>query len=254
MGLGKFIGGAIGWAAGGPIGAFMGMFLGGLIDSFTLGDDTKQLPPNPNQRRRTTNQRQRHTTKDDFNVSLLILSAAVMKADGNPLKSELQFVKKYLIGQLGRVEALEYVKLLQQILNKNIDLRPVCIQIQQNMQHSLRLQLVHYLFGIAMANDHMHSRELDVIRRISSYLRISKADFESMKNMFIKSKESAYKILEITKSATNDEIKKAYRKMARKYHPDKVAHLGESHSKAAKEKFQEIQQAYEDLKKERRIN
>ncbi len=250
MSIGKLIGGAIGWAAGGPIGAFMGMILGGLFDGFTLSEE------NPQARRvgGDWNPRQRVTSRDDFNISLLILSAAVMRADGTPLKSELNYVKSYLTGQFGKDKATEYIRILREILKKNFELRSVCLQIQVSMQHPLRLQLIHYLFGIANANNHIHPRELEVISRIATYLRISKADYNSIMSMFVKSSTSAYKILEITKKASNDEVKKAYRKMARKYHPDKVVHLGEEHQKAATEKFQKIQQAYEDIKKERRMN
>ena len=72
--------------------------------------------------------------------------------------------------------------------------------------------------------------------------------------MFYNSKDNAYKILEIDKSASVDEIKAAYRKMAKKYHPDKVAHLGEEHRKGAEEKFRQVQEAYELLQKELRFN
>ena len=71
--------------------------------------------------------------------------------------------------------------------------------------------------------------------------------------MFYKEVDSAFKILEIEKSATDLEVKKAYRKMALKFHPDKVAHLGEDHQKAAREKFQKVQEAYEQICKERDI-
>jgi DnaJ like chaperone protein len=80
---------------------------------------------------------------------------------------------------------------------------------------------------------------------------ISEKDFESIKAMFFKDTKSAYKILEITPDASDEELKKAYRKMAIKYHPDKVSHLGEDVQKAAKEKFQQLNAAYEAIKKER---
>ena len=63
--------------------------------------------------------------------------------------------------------------------------------------------------------------------------------------------ESAYQILEITSTATNEEVKKAYRKMAIENHPDKVGHLGEDIRKAAEEKFTQINVAYEKIKKQR---
>jgi len=64
----------------------------------------------------------------------------------------------------------------------------------------------------------------------------------------------AYKSLEIEPTATDDEIKKAYRKMAKKYHPDLVNELGEDVKKSATEKFRSINEAYESLKKQRGIS
>ena len=80
---------------------------------------------------------------------------------------------------------------------------------------------------------------------------ISNDDFESIKAMFYKDSSSAYKILEISKDSTNDEIIKAYRKMAAKFHPDKVHHLGEEFQKIAEEKFKTLNDAYGQIKKER---
>ena len=71
--------------------------------------------------------------------------------------------------------------------------------------------------------------------------------------MFYKDSESAYKILEIEKSATDKEIKTAYRKMVKKHHPDKVKHLGDAHLKGAEEKFLKIQEAYETIKQKRKF-
>lgn len=82
-------------------------------------------------------------------------------------------------------------------------------------------------------------------------LRLSKADFESIKAMFVDQVGGAYKILEINKSDSDQKVKKAYRDLAKKHHPDKVQHLGEAYVKAAQEKFQKIQKAYERIKAER---
>ena len=76
-------------------------------------------------------------------------------------------------------------------------------------------------------------------------------DFESIKAMFFKNPDSAYKILEIERSATDAEIKTAYRTMAKKYHPDKLQHMDEVYQKGAEEKFRKVQEAYEQLQKER---
>eukprot|EP01090_Pellita_catalonica_P016622 TRINITY_DN480_c0_g1_i3.p1 TRINITY_DN480_c0_g1~~TRINITY_DN480_c0_g1_i3.p1 ORF type:complete len:123 (-),score=25.49 TRINITY_DN480_c0_g1_i3:123-491(-) len=122
------------------------------------------------------------------------------------------------------------------------------------MSHATRLQLLHFLFGIAKADGQVTSVEEEEIRKIASYLYINEYDYSSIKAMFYDESDSAYKMLEITKESTNDEVKKAYRRMAKKYHPDKLQNLGEEHKKGAKEKFQKIQAAYEQIKKERGIS
>jgi DnaJ like chaperone protein len=121
------------------------------------------------------------------------------------------------------------------------------------MAYAARLQLLHYLFGVAMADNVGHPDEIRMIERIAGYLGISSSDFTSIKAMFIRDIDSAYKILEISPDASDEEIKKAYRRMALKYHPDKVGNLGPDIQKSANEKFQQLNQAYEDIKRRRGI-
>ncbi|MGY6562630.1 MAG: TerB family tellurite resistance protein [Luteibaculaceae bacterium] len=249
---GKWIGGGLGWAFGGPIGALIGFAIGTMFDNTetqikgTAGFDGSPFQQNQAQRH--------HTAAGDFSASLLILSAAVMKADGKVLKSELDYVKTFLIRQFGESNTRYLLQMLKEFLNRDIPVREVCEQVRYNMEHPLRLQLLHYLFGIAQADGSVSKTEVDVIEQIATKLGISHKDFESIKAMFFKDSESAYKILEVEPSASSDEIKKAYRKMAMKYHPDKVAALGEEFRLAAEEKFQKVQDAYETLKKERGFN
>ena len=122
------------------------------------------------------------------------------------------------------------------------------------MPHSERLQIIHYLFGISKADGHVDELELNTIATIANYLNVSSADFNSLKAMYFKDINSDYKILEIEANAGDEDVKKAYRKMAVKFHPDKVAALGEEVQKAAKEKFQKVQQAYENIKKQRGLS
>jgi DnaJ like chaperone protein len=236
---GKWLGGGLGWVLGGPIGGLLGFIAGSMLDSFTVIKQQTFLPGT--------------TTGGDFFVSLLVLSAAVMKADRKVLKSELDFVRHFFSQQLGAARSQQYMLLLRDILQKEYSLHDVCEQIRHFMEMPLRLQMLHYLFGIAQADGHVDASEVEVIRKISNYLGIAPSDYESIKAMFVKDSKSAYKILEITSDANDEEVKKAYRRMALKYHPDKVSHLGEEVQKAAKEKFQKLNNAYETIKKERGI-
>jgi len=239
--FGKWLGSGLGWAFGGPLGGVLGFALGSLFDASDVkndGQNTLGLSST------------RHDT-GDFTVSLLVLSAAVMKSDGKTLKSELDFVKKFLASQFGEERAQEQLLILKEILKQEIPLQDVCLQIKQFMPHSQRLQIIHYLFGISKADGHVHELELQTIQTIANYLGVRAADFESLKAMYFRDTNSDYKILEIEPTVGDDEVKKAYRKMAVKFHPDKVAALGEEVQKAANEKFQKVQQAYENIKKQR---
>ena len=191
--------------------------------------------------------------KRDFNVTLLVLSAAVMKADGNVKKSELDYVKRFFLQNFGQERAENYIKMLREILEKDYNIYEVSQQVGRYMDYSSRLQLLHYLFGIANADGAISQEEQSVINTISDYMGITTSDFQSVKAMFIKETDSAYKILGIDPSATDEEVKRAYREMAKKNHPDLVSNLGDEVRKAAEKKFQEINAAYEAIKKQRGI-
>lgn len=258
MNFSKWIGASLGWSFGGPIGAIIGLVLGSIADAISQGDfgrflgegDTTQTG-----RQRSTYNTPRQETPQtkpgDFEVSLLILASVVIKADGIQDQRELDFVRQHFVGMYGTERANHAFKLFKGINQQQIPVRQVCLQIQQMMDHPSRLQLLHFLFGIAKADGMVTDNEMTQIYTISGYLGINSRDFESIKAMFYNSSDNAYKILEIDKNASVDEIKAGYRKMAKKYHPDKVIHLGEEHRKGAEEKFRQVQGAYEKLQKER---
>lgn len=240
---GKWIGGGLGWALGGPIGAVLGFVFGSMFDSMQAG--TYEYRP-PESRPRTQS--------GDFSAVLLILSAAVMKADGRVLKSELEYVRKFFLQNFGEAVTRQKMLLLRELLKQNIDLAEVGSQIKAYMAYPEKLQLLHFLFGISSSDGQEHPIEVHTIHNISKLIGISDPDFQSIRSMFIKDTGYAYRILEISAEATDEEVKKAYRKMALKYHPDKVSHLGEDVQNAAKEKFQELNAAYNTIKKQRGLS
>jgi len=234
---GKWVGGGLGFAFGGPIGALLGIALGSVFDGM---DSAKYA--------------YRGTPRGDFAMSLLVLSAAVMKADQKVLRSELEYVRSFFIRQFGEQEGNQLVQMLREILKQEINIPEISSQVGQYMDYSSRLQILHYLFGIASADNAYHPDEVAVIERIAGYMGVSSSDFLSIKAMFVKNPSWAYDVLEITKDATNDEVKKSYRELAKKHHPDKVGHLGEDIHRAATEKFQKINAAYDEIKKQRGMN
>ena len=184
-------------------------------------------------------------------MSLLVLVAAVMKADGKVSKAELNYVKAYFIKTFGEEAASEAVLLLRDILKQNIPVDQVGWQIKQNMDYASRLHLIHLLYGISKADGRIDQVEINLIHYIANRIGVTTKDERSIRAMFVEEVDSAYKILEISQNASEDEIKTAYRKMAMKYHPDKVSHLGDEFQKEAKEKFQKVNEAYEKIKSER---
>jgi DnaJ like chaperone protein len=165
----------------------------------------------------------------------------------------LDYVKAFFVRQFGIEGSERYILLLRDVLKQEVRTDEVAAQIKGFMEYSSRLQLVHFLFGIAGADGRFSDTEVNLIQQISRQLGLSLGDYTSIKAMFVKDSSSAYQILGLTPSATDDEVKKAYRQMAVLHHPDKVGHLGEDVQHAAKEKFQQINAAYDQIKKERGI-
>jgi len=175
----------------------------------------------------------------------------VMKADKVIKKAELDFVKNFFVRNFGEAKAQQALLMLRDVLKKEIPAREVCEQMRINLDYASKLQMLHYMYGIAASDGEIHPDEIAVIRQMAQWMGVKQSDYVSIHAMFVGDEDAAYKILEIEKSATDDEVKKAYRSMAVKYHPDKVAHLGEDVQRAAKEKFQKLQEAYETVKKQR---
>src|SRR5699024_8802966 len=123
--------------------------------------------------------------------------------------------------------------------------------LKQRTRYESRLQIIHFLFSIADADGHVSEAEIRMINEISGYMGVYPNDFSSIKAMFFKNPDSAYKILEIDRNASVSEIKAAHRKMVKKYHPDKLQHLDEAHRRGGEEKFKKVKEAYEQIRKEK---
>jgi DnaJ like chaperone protein len=178
----------------------------------------------------------------------LSLSALIIKADGVVQKKELDFVRSFFIGQYGKDRADSIFRTFNtQIKKENQHLDQLTRVFVQQTPYETRLQILHFLFGVANADGHISDVELQKLSQIASGMQLRLPDFDSIKAMFVKNTDNAYKILEIDSNANQDDIKKAYRKMAKKYHPDKLLGQDPAMIKGAEEKFREVQKAYEIL-------
>ncbi len=233
MSLGKWVGIGAGWFFAGPIGAIIGYYIG---KSFFDGKNDQAKA---------------------YELSLLILSSLVIKSDGKIVEAELDYVKKFFVKTFGVQKANKYFQIFNKLNKQSLSnqLRPVCQQLTSYVNHASRLQIIHFLFGVSASDNEIHSSETELIKKIAGYLNINQYDFESIKSMFLNqgsnSLDKWFSILEIDKSASNEEIKKAHRKMVIKYHPDKLQGVSEDIKKLAEEKFLLVQEAYENIMKGR---
>ena len=246
MSVSMWILGGLGFVVGGPIGALLGVVLGSLFDGAV--NLAKGLPEAEETENAGSNTR--HTTPGDVRVSFLVLIACVMKADGRVLKSEVNFIKPYLIKLYGEEGAKQALQLLKKLLEQEIDYIAVCNQIKQHINYSTRLELVHLLLELAHVDEQYAEAERTMLLRIAANLGVSQYDYNSLEALYKKTQDPnwAYAVLEIEPTASDEEVKKAYRRMAMKYHPDKVATAGEEIKQKATEKFRAVNEAYEHIK------
>ncbi|MDG2371981.1 MAG: TerB family tellurite resistance protein [Flavobacteriaceae bacterium] len=191
----------------------------------------------------------RHSDEKLMQVKLLTLAAIVIKADGKVDSKELEYVRRFFISHYGKNQSDEIFKIFNsKVKNQTQSLDEITDSFVINFRYETRLQLIHFLFGIAEADGNISKLELIKINQIASSLEISSIDFESIHAMFVKEENSAYKILEVDSKSSIEEIKKAYRIMVKKYHPDKLQTKDPYLLKGAEEKFRQVQVAYERLK------
>ena len=239
MGYGKWIGGVLGWAALGPLGAIIGYYIGSALE-----DDSRSESG--------TDPRYDQGERNSFLISLLVLSAAVIKADGKVTSAEIAKQREIFARNFGAQAANEAEKIVKEIVHKDFNIYEVCGQVRSCMDYSQRMQLYHYLVSLG-ACDGLMQCEVDILEVIATNIGLSKGDADPILALFRPSNDANYRILGISPEATDEEVKKAYRRMAVKYHPDKVATLGEDVQKAAEEKFKAVSQAYEAICRERGI-
>ena len=200
----------------------------------------------------------------DFFSSLMVLTAYVVDADGKIMHSEMEHVRTFLRNNFGERGLQQGEALLQQLFQHQRQLRDQqgpeaydrlvqqsCVFIRNQMTLEGCLQLVDFLIDIARADGKVIDIEVQAVRYVARLLGLSAAQFESLLHLGEESLESAYAVLEITPDATDEEVKRAYKRLALQHHPDRVAALGDDVRKAAERKFQEIGEAKEKIYKAR---
>ena len=254
MGYGKWIGGIMGFVAFGPLGALAGYALGALLEkSFDAqfeqtGGDEQLSGSDPNVGQRNS-----------FLFSMLVMASYIIRADGKVMHSEMECVRSFLRSNFGEQAVTEGNQILLNLFEERKRMEQTdkmafrnmiydCgAQIAANMSYEQRLQLLNFLVMIAKSDGNVCDAEIQALREVAAAMQMSTDEIDSMLNLTGDSLEDAYKVLEVSPTATDQEVRAAYRKLVLKHHPDKVAALGEDIRKAAEVKMQQINAAKERI-------
>jgi DnaJ like chaperone protein len=253
MAYGKWIGGFLGWMVGGPIGGLIGFFVGSALE----GESVQPLGYN---HLYADEQQQAEGNRNSFLMSMLVLSSYIIKADGRIMHSEMELVRRWLRQNFGDMAAQQGDQILRQLFDEarsmgdysfRQKIREGCQQIYMNTDYSQRLQLLNFLVMIAQADGRVDATEITALKEVAAWMQMPEMEIDSMLNLEKNDLESAYKVLGVSPEATDDELRRAYRRLALEHHPDRVASLGDDVRKAAEKKFQEINAAKERIWKAR---
>ena len=255
MAIAKWIGGALGWIlSGNMLGALAGFCVGSMLDEAITGNKKNTFGGDNQDEFGEQNHfggsRAFEEDRNSFLFAMLVLSSYIIKADGKIMHSEMEYVRLFLLLKLFELQKQQGPYQFKETIRKS------CVEIRFHTSVSQRLQLLNYLVIIAKVDGSVSPEEVIALKEIAQYIGLSEQDVESMLNLESGAKassniEDAYKVLGISPSASDDEVKAAYRKMALKHHPDRVSSLGDDIRKAAEKKFQEINDAKERIYKAR---
>ncbi len=274
MAFGKWIGGFLGLQLGGPLGALAGFILGAILDGIQTddpsngkvydGDGSYGDGRSQEEQYRKYQERSAEDQRNTFRFSLLVLASYIISADGKIMHSEINLVRQWLRTNFGETAVREGEQILLRLFEQQKvmgaaeyeeTVMKCCEQLRGMMSYEQRLQLLHFLSMIAQADGVIAPQEVDALRRCAAGLGLSPSEVDRLLNLHDagSSLEAAYKVLGVSASATDDELKQAYRRLALQNHPDRVASLGEDVRRAAEKKLQEINAAKETIWKARSI-
>ena len=237
--MGIWLGRIYGWGFGGVTCGLIGFFAGTVVDSFEI----------------LSRHKDKDMTMGEFANSLLVLISAVMKADGPIVKSELLYVKQFLKQNFGEKNAVKALALLNNMRKLSILPDEAAAYVNRQLDQSSKLQLIHFLYNLANIDGNMSDAEQKMLRKISNTLKISVSEEKSVGWEDVQQKQiiMAYGTLGVNRTDSIIDVKRAYRTLANKYHPDKVAFLDENQKKNAKDQFQRLTGAYEIIKKDKKF-
>lgn len=231
----KWLGASLGWLlTGNPVGGLLGFIVGSFIERGNQSEANSLLEG-----------------ISEFEANLLVLASHLIKIDGNATLKEISFTENFLNAHFDEKHSDKRAQMLSHCLVHEYDLSVACDQLRMYESYSTCVQVVRFLFDLAMSDGELNERENYFIFRIAGYLNINDVEFRKIKTEHTQENISVYEILGVKKETSLAEIRNVYRQLVLKYHPDRNAHLSEAEKKKLAAKFQQIKEAYEAIKREK---
>ncbi len=231
----KWLGAGLGWmVTGNPIGGLLGFIAGSFIEKGNKSEAQHILDG-----------------LSEFETNLLVLASHLIKIDGKVSLEEISFTQIFFDIHFDGKLSDKRSQVLNHCLQKEYDLNVVCDQLRMYSQLSTRIQVVRFLFDLAMSDGELNERENYFIFKVAGYLTVNDVDFRRIKTEHLEQNISEYEILGVRRDATFMEIRNVYRQLVLKYHPDRNSHLSEGEKKKLSSRFQQIKEAYESIKKQK---
>lgn len=262
---GKIILGLLGMLVGGPVGLGIGLLIGHMLDKGAA--QVQSFRP-----------QQQEVQKALFDTVFSIMGH-LAKADGRVSENEIAQARAVMDRmQLNEEQRREAVTLFDLGKEANFPLDATVADFAGAVKHrkQLILVLLEILLQVALADGQLHQAEEDVLVRVAEGLGVPRAQFQQILKMLLAQAQfsgagsayrggqgaagpsrpslgQAHQVLGVSESASNHEIKKAYRKLMSEHHPDKLAAKGvpEEMIRMATEKTAEISKAYDMIKENR---
>ena len=234
---GKIIGSTSGFALGGPIGALIGGAAGHAIDKMhTKKKRSDKLA----------------LKQIGFTIGIIVLSAKMAKADGKVTKQEILAFKNKI--DVPDTEMKNVAFLWDQAKKSTQGYEVYAQQISNLLEKNSPVleELLNLLIVIAEADGKITNPEIIYLKRVSEIFGFSNEDFERIISYKIKDSSNPYKVLGVSEKTPISEVKKIWKKLVTKHHPDLLISQGMPKEliKQNTQRLTEINNAWETIKKQ----
>jgi DnaJ like chaperone protein len=258
---GKIVGGTAGFAVGGPIGAVIGAIAGHAFDHYRSEHGRRGLGRTHRGETPLFYEDPAETRRIAFATAVIALGAKLAKADGRVTAEEIRAFRR--VFQIEDDEVGDVARIYNQAKASTEGFEAYAQQIAMLFQRDRYLlgELLTGLFDVARADGEINRAEIDFLRRVATIFGFNQAAFEEIHRRFAASMrhmsgaDDAYAVLGLSRSASDEEVRKAYRQLVREHHPDRLLAKGlpQEFVEHANKTLANINVAYDRIAKERRL-